>query len=88
MGHQDMSLLAQSMKEMQSNMLLLISQRLGDPLGERYSMSSTVNDDHNLLSNKCSRGPLGKCMRKAHKRKHDYDDDDSGSAFSDSDSDI
>ena len=49
-------------------------------------MSSTVNDDHNLLSNKWSGGPPVEGMRKAHKWKHN--DDDSGSAFSDSDSDI
>ena len=77
------SLLVQSMKEMQSNMQLLISQRLGDSLGEGYSMSSTVNDDHNLLSNKWSGGPPGEGMRKAHKWKRD-DDNDSRSPFSDS----
>ena len=79
------SLLTQNMKEMQSNMQLLISQRLGDPPGEGYSMSSTANDDHNLLSNKWSGGPPGEGMRKAHKQEHDDDDDDSCSAFSDSD---
>ena len=63
------------MKEMQSNMQLLISQRLGDPPREGYSMSSTANDDHNLLSNKWSGGPPGEGMGKAHKRKHDDDDD-------------
>ena len=51
-------------------------------------MSSTANDDHNLLSKKWSGGPPGEGMRKAHKWKHDDDDDDRGSAFSDSDSDI
>ena len=43
------SLLAQSMKEMQSNMQLLISQRLGDPLGEGYSMSNTGNTYNSLI---------------------------------------
>ena len=68
MGHQDpqdqspslackVSLLARNMKEMQSNMQLLISQRLGDPPVEGYSLSSTVNDDHNLLYDKWSGGP-------------------------------
>ena len=51
-------------------------------------MSSTANDDHNLLCNKWSGGPPGEGMRKTHKLKHDDDDDDSGSPFSDSDSDI
>ena len=64
------------MKEMQSNMHILMSQRLVDPLGKGYSMSSTMNDDHNLMSNIWSGSPPGEGMRKAHKWKHDDDGDD------------